>query len=282
MKTKKRFFCLRGFMKSGTNWLGGLLDRHPDVSCKGEYHWELLLKPVFERSPLMMQTQTDDAQRETLKHLRSAIRRTMTALSDPQAQVIGDRTPHTIAPIVLPDPHIVIIRDGRDILVSRAFHLFNSPSYTQLFKRSKTAAATLREFQANKWFFKENPDKLLENAELVETTARWWVDQLEQDRRVAETQTKLKIRFVKYEELHRSTQTITDELFEFLEVDPQRAPPIEGELKPGFATENPDQFLRKGQAGDWIKYFTDRVKAQFKAIAGEELIRQGYERDLNW
>ncbi|MBX3416759.1 MAG: sulfotransferase domain-containing protein [Pirellulaceae bacterium] len=282
METKKRFFCLRGFMKSGTNWLGGLLDRHPEVSCRGEYHWELVLKPIVERSPLMLQTQTDDAIRETLKHVRVAIRRTMAALSDPAATVIGDRTPHTISPIVLPVPHIVIIRDGRDILVSRAFHLFNSPNYTQLFKRSKTAAATLAEFQANKWFFRDHPERLLENREVVETTAHWWVDQLEKDRKVTENQPHLPVRFVRYEDLHLRTQEISDELFEFLGVDPQLAPPIEGELKPGFENESPNQFFRKGQAGDWVNYFTDQVKEQFKNIAGEELVRQGYENDLEW
>ena len=35
-------------MKSGTNWIGGLLNSHDDISCVGEFHWEKLVDE-FER-----------------------------------------------------------------------------------------------------------------------------------------------------------------------------------------------------------------------------------------
>ena len=46
--------------------------------------------------------------------------------------------------------------------------------------------------------------------------------------------------------------------------------------------EDPSAHLRKGVAGDWQHYFTDRVKDRFKAMYGEVLIATGYEQDLNW
>jgi len=39
---------------------------------------------------------------------------------------------------------------------------------------------------------------------------------------------------------------------------------------------------RKGVAGDWHNYFTDRVTREFKARYGDILIAAGYEKDLDW
>lgn len=41
-------------------------------------------------------------------------------------------------------------------------------------------------------------------------------------------------------------------------------------------------FVRKGIAGDWLNHFTEKHKEIFKPIAGELLIKLGYESDLNW
>src|ERR1700752_104725 len=40
--------------------------------------------------------------------------------------------------------------------------------------------------------------------------------------------------------------------------------------------------LRKGIAGDWRNYFTDRVKTEFKKQYGKLLIDAGYEKNLDW
>ena len=31
-------FLLRGFVRSGTNWMGRILNLHPDINCQGEFH----------------------------------------------------------------------------------------------------------------------------------------------------------------------------------------------------------------------------------------------------
>ena len=41
-------------------------------------------------------------------------------------------------------------------------------------------------------------------------------------------------------------------------------------------------FLPKGQAGNWQRLFTDKDKSVFKEIAGQVLVKWGYEKDLNW
>ncbi|MDP6875494.1 MAG: sulfotransferase domain-containing protein [Alphaproteobacteria bacterium] len=40
--------------------------------------------------------------------------------------------------------------------------------------------------------------------------------------------------------------------------------------------------MRKGIKGDWKNHFTPRVANRFKEIAGETLIKIGYESDMNW
>jgi len=50
--------------------------------------------------------------------------------------------------------------------------------------------------------------------------------------------------------------------------------------KPG--QEDVASHERKGIAGDWKKYFTEKITSTFKRFYGSILIATGYERDLNW
>jgi hypothetical protein len=45
--------------------------------------------------------------------------------------------------------------------------------------------------------------------------------------------------------------------------------------------EKPSHY-RKGQAGDWVNYFTEGHKDEFKRRYGDLLIKTGYETDYNW
>ncbi len=201
----------------------------------------------------------------------------------PNAILIGERTPHTIEPLVLRRvPYVSIIRDGRDVLVSRAFHVHNHATVHRLFKRIPEMGEDNLKFQADPWYFQKNPERLLAHEEMVRESVGWWRDHLRQDRETVENHPNLKIRFVHYEELHRNVEQQRRELFEFLDVDPERCGNIEGVLKPGFAQEKPNEFLRKGKVGDWENYFTDDVEQWFKEEAGQELIIQGYEESLDW
>jgi hypothetical protein len=40
--------------------------------------------------------------------------------------------------------------------------------------------------------------------------------------------------------------------------------------------------FRSGKTGEWQKHFTDEHKKIFKSIAGDLLIRLGYEKDNDW
>ena len=52
-------------------------------------------------------------------------------------------------------------------------------------------------------------------------------------------------------------------------------------MKKGFAPSLSKTF-RKGQTGEWEKYFDSEHKKLFKECAGEMLITLGYEKDMDW
>ena len=55
-------------------------------------------------------------------------------------------------------------------------------------------------------------------------------------------------------------------------------------IKRAISNINPSRShtFREGQAGGWKRVFTDENKDQMKAVAGNLLIRQGYENNLDW
>ncbi len=282
-----RYFFLRGFMKSGTNWVGSLLSSHIDVSCVGEFHWEGVVKSfndMIKKEPVFLPEANPGLTAAAREGLEEMVRTTLRAAAEPGSKVIGGRTPHTIMPIVIRNtPHIVVMRDGRDVLVSRVFHLYNSPHVaTRLFERVPEMAETLKKFQEDPWFFRDHPESLLCHKEVVRLSATWWAEHLASDREATQRFPNLPVLFMRYEDIHADVETERARMFEFLGVDPKRCADIEGALKPGFEKERPDQFLRKGAVGDWKNYFTDRAKKWFNEYAGETLVEFGYADSLDW
>lgn len=281
----KTYFCIRGFMKSGTNWLGSLLSSHESVCCYGEFHWQPMVRQLnnaFRTLPIYQEDFVE--KREPVRvAFENMVRTSLDAYAEPNAKMIGERTPCTIEPVLLRGaPHISIVRDGRDVLVSRVFHMFNWPGAHKFFDRFPEMRETLKAFQEDPWLFKNQPDLLLSNETLVRESARWWQEHVTTDEKAPEKYPALPIYFVRYEDLHRDVIGERKKLFEFLGVDPKRCAKIDGVLKPGFSEERPAEFLRKGQVGDWKNYFTDQTKVWFKEEAGAVLKSQGYVDSDDW
>jgi len=115
-------------MKSGTNWLSSLLSSHQDISCVGEFHWQDVVERFNQNLNTLALYSTPESKEQARVHFEEMIKKCLCDAAEPGATVIGDRTPHTIIPVTLRNvPYITIVRDGRDILVSRAFHLYNHP-----------------------------------------------------------------------------------------------------------------------------------------------------------
>jgi sulfotransferase 6B1 len=83
--------------------------------------------------------------------------------------------------------------------------------------------------------------------------------------------------------IHDRTQTLTRIMEHFLDRAPLRTP-RELILESLESSINPSRSptFRSGRTGEWKKYFTEEHKKLFKDVAGDLLIRLGYEKDVNW
>ncbi|MDB4778263.1 sulfotransferase domain-containing protein [bacterium] len=280
----KSYFCIRGHMKSGTNWVCQLLNLHPDIHSRGEYHWHRYFE-TYQKNNEIFHNLAEGEKSDPIirKQLNQFVKSCMTQYADPHAKFIGDRTPHTLYPIVLPRvPHISVVRDCRDVLVSKVFHHFNMPHISTLFQKSEMMRELHQEFKNDPWFFQKNPDQLLCNESFIRYTCSTWVSFMRCDRNTADKQPSLPLLFVRYEDLHEQIDEIREKMYRFIGADPELAASIPRYLRPGHNSENPDKFNRKGQVGDWQNYMTSQAKQWINEEAGSELIKQGYVQDLDW
>ena len=282
MSESKKFFCIRGYMKSGTNWVCRLLKFHPDIDCVGEFHWETFFHALEAIVANIAPARQQSLENTVRPELESMIKRCLVRIAAESAILIGDRTPTTLAPVVLSDaPQIVIIRDFRDVIVSRMFHLYNHPRVTQVFNRFPEMQIRLERFQQNPWFFRDHSPELLANEEIVRDSAREWANHQQSDRDTVQSDRDLAVKFIRYEELHADFERQARSLFDFLDV-PSEQLQFPAALRPGHANENPNQLNRKGLVGDWRHFMTEPARRWINQEAGQEMIRQGYIRSTNW
>ena len=273
MPNSFQFFCIRGYMKSGTNWMCRLLNQHPYVHCIGEFHWETFYQAAKENVDRIAPKRRTGLETTLGKQLEQFVRNSLVELCGQSKGIIGDRTPTTISPIVMQAPHIVMQRDFRDVIVSRMFHLFNNPRVTGIFDRSDVMANRLKEFQADCWYFQKNPEQLLDCQELVRDSANEWAQHLKSDRTTAADNPDLPVLFVQYEDLHSQFESKLAEVFSFLDLEvPSQIPES---LHPGHSQENPNQLNRKGQVGDWKNYVNEKILNWITDAAGDELSNHG-------
>jgi hypothetical protein len=121
----RRICFLRGHMRSGTNWMGSLLNLHPKVVVDGEFHLEML-KDSLNR---FTSETWSLGSREPIKSIaedwfQELVRRTVATVvaKRPNAEWLCDKTPAPIDRFLPGAPNLVIVRDGRDVATSWTFH----------------------------------------------------------------------------------------------------------------------------------------------------------------
>jgi hypothetical protein len=166
---------------------------------------------------------------------------------------------------------IFVFRDPRDMLVSHVFYATDlyeehgmHPYYEQLDDMEARLNAAIEGVSDPKYYLsnvKERYDSYL-----------GWLDQPD-------------VLCLRFEDLILERDITLARLLGYLEVrgfdlTVPREQAIEI-LKAGIVPQKSGTF-RKGQPGNWREHFTEVNKARFKEIAGDLLIRLGYEEDDQW
>jgi hypothetical protein len=301
---RDKFFIL-GHARSGTTLLMRLARLHSEVHCNYQAHF-------FTRKPLL-KSLVDSAEIEEWLTRKSnrwnhgrdlsplVLRASADFIMERDAaregkMIVGDKSPSSVIHgqvlrdmhSLYPDAKIVnIVRDGRDVLISERFRNFVEES-NFLTSEDKHIIEELRKDQIP---FTNGTRSIFTETFIRNIASRWVKDLTESD---AEAQRLYSDQYhsLRYEDLLETPFDEMKKLWRFLGVK-EILDVLKDEIKSEMGS-NPDEewqaernkgiasFLPKGQAGNWQRLFMEKDKSVFKDVAGEMLVKWGYEKDLNW
>ncbi len=297
-------FFIFGHARSGTTLLMRLVRLHPEVHCNYQAHF-------FTRQPLLKSLVDTPEAEEWLTRKSNrwnqgrdlsplVLRAAADIILERDAaregkRIVGDKSPSSTIHgqavrdlhSVYPDAKLVyIIRDGRDVLISERFRNFVEESKF-LTAEDKRIVTDLRADPAS---FTDGHRSIFTET-VIRRVAKGWVTDLQ------ETEDEGRRLFgenyfrIRYEDLLAHSFDEMERLWAFLGVKAEKS--LEKTIVQEMSS-NPDEewqakrnediasFLPKGHAGNWQRLFTARDKVLFKEVAGEMLVKWGYEKDLNW
>lgn len=292
--------------RSGTTWMSKMLNAHPEVSCverRAFGNYADFVLDTGQSNPRLRVTLDKYIQSLLLHHgiardKKDAITKAVldTLLKEEKTQlgkrIIVDKiTPYVnTAHIVIaeinkhfPNSKIIyLVRDGRDVLTSGVFHWFNK----------QQSSESLNDFEKERRaLFLTNPDAILPRFfqdKEIEQWANEWAQPLATIDEAIKHHT---VKIVRYEDLLTNTELVLEECLAFFggSVGENK---IDSCLKSGsFKTMSQGRekgqamqnaHIRKGIAGDWKNYFTKEDAQLFQSIAGEALVKYGYEKKDDW
>lgn len=270
-------FFVRGFQRSGTNWISNLLNLHPDISCTGEFHLKhfyTAYRQMLDRKHGLLKQKPVILERYFEQFISQLIREH----NKGKPKVVGDRTPMALNELLLPNKkYIHIYRDGRDILISWTYHLFRiDHKFGQAMEYKKEI------FKNDPNHFEIHKNELMNN-HWVNKIATSWNNRILLDHEVINNKEKhgIKVLSIKYEDLLQNTDTLRNQMYSFLGVPESKAKRLTSLTSPGFKEHNPNSHYRKGESGRWLEYFTDEQLELFEQKTEKALQITGYKSYTN-
>lgn len=302
-------FFVVGHAKSGTSWLMRLLHSHPEILCRGEgklfgkdhphtLHGSLAHSKPFQtwldRNPWTWQDrdpELEDIVRVVVEYLMAE------KVKKAGKKVVGDKTPfmspgviEEIADILPGSKVIHIVRDGRDVAVSKAHHIWNNAEDKNgPHKLTSTQKAKRDAYLKDPGAFGISGQSIFDAGETA-ALARDWKTFV--GRAIEDGPGLLDGDYYQlcYEDLLTEPVAQVREVLKFLGADSSEevaracVEAVSFEKKAGRkpGQEDPTSFYRKGVSGDWKGVFTRGDRQAFKEEAGDLLIELGYEVDESW
>jgi LPS sulfotransferase NodH len=300
---REKFFIF-GHARSGTTLLMRLIRLHPEVHCNYQSHF-------FTRQPLLKSLVNTPEAEEWLSRRSNrwnqgrdlsplVLRAAADFIMERDAvregkRIVGDKSPSsTIHGQAVRDMHsiypdarlIYIVRDGRDVLISERFR--------NLVEESKFLKAEdkriIEELRRDQTQF-TNGTRSIFTENVIRRVAAGWVKNLQETEDEGRRLFGENYCSLRYEDLLERPFDEMRKLWTFLGVQADSS--LEKSIMAEMSS-NPDEewqtkrnediasFLPKGQAGNWQRLFTGRDKSIFKEVAGEMLVKWGYEKSVDW
>lgn len=300
---REKFFIF-GHARSGTTLLMRLVRLHPEVHCNYQAHF-------FTRQPLLKSLVNTSEAEEWLTRKSNrwnqgrdlsplVLRAAADFILERDAakegkRIVGDKSPSSTIHgqavrdmhAVYPDAKLVyIVRDGRDVLISERFR--------NLVEESKFLKAEdrqiIEELRKDQTQFTNGTRSIFTEA-VIRRVAKGWVTNLQETEEEARRLFGENYFSLRYEDLLARPFAEMQKLWSFLGA--RETMSLEKTITEEMSS-NPDEewqakrnediasFLPKGHAGNWQRLFSARDKEVFKEIAGEMLIKWGYENSTHW
>ena len=274
-------FFIRGSPRSGTNWVGALLNLHPHISCAGEFHLEHIFNAKHQIQALRWQLVAQEPVRSALdRAFQNMLRECIEAgcPGNPGTRWMGDRTPREMLDICPGGSFFWIVRDGRDVLVSWTRHLLrNGPELIRVVvpeHAGRDAMLSLAaRLAADPCLFETDPPALLSVEPWVRFFAGAWARRWRSDSGCAayfdspgSTSRVLRLR---YEALVADVESERANMYRFLDLDPSLAMPVSRQTRTTPACRELT----------WQAYFSDANRRAFMQQAGAALAEAGYAAD---
>jgi len=300
---REKFFIL-GHARSGTTLLMRLVRLHPEVHCNYQAHF-------FTRKPLLKSLVDTPEAEEWLTRKsnrwnqgRDLSPLVLRAVADIMMErdaaregkrIVGDKSPSSTIHgkavrdlhAVYPDAKIVyIVRDGRDVIISERFRNFVEESKF-LTVEDKRIIADMRRDPTP---FGDGRRSIFTDS-FIRRMAGDWAHDLQETEDESRRLFGQNFYGLRYEDLLERPFDEMQKLWTFLGVETDTS--LEKAILEEMSS-NPDEewqakrnedlasFLPKGQAGNWMRLFSQQDKFAFKSAAGKMLVRWGYEKSVDW
>ncbi|MCH2204095.1 MAG: sulfotransferase domain-containing protein, partial [Fuerstiella sp.] len=196
-----------------------------------------------------------------------------------------------------PDAKVIhILRDGRDVAVSKRFHYLRQGAYYQgderwmwvrLLNRTRPGAYLSRLISdrtrliPEAAYLKPGDDGPLLSSAAIRKLATEWRNIVTYIRKFSLTRPRQFLN-IRYEDMKLNPRHEIGRALAFLNADSNQRVVSEIAERTSFAKQDAGGFFRKGTSGDWVNHFTADNRHEFHSIAGQLLIELGYEESDDW